>query len=85
MASRVISWIGAIASALLLICSPDMCRAQQAKPTIEQILRVWKERQEKVASARFELNIEETIHKGTISLLESSFRLKATANALQVQ
>lgn len=33
-------------------------------PTIEQILRVWRARQEKVRSAHFEYDIERTIYKG---------------------
>lgn len=76
MASRVISWGGMIASVVWIISAQGTCRAQQAKPTIEQILRVWKERQDKVSTARFELECEETLHKGSTSLLTADRRKK---------
>jgi hypothetical protein len=46
--------------------------ASAPNPTIDQILAVWKTRQEKVQSARFELSVEQTIHKGSVSILAES-------------
>lgn len=69
MVSRDNIWFGLILSVAAIGWLPGLCLAQKDKPTIEQILQVWKSRQEKVATARFELNCEETIHKGSTSLL----------------
>jgi hypothetical protein len=54
-----------------------VCRAQQAKPTMEQILAVWKARQDKVTSARFDMSREETIHRGSTSLIDRERRRMA--------
>lgn len=66
-----------IASVAAIGWVSGVCLAEAEKPTIEQILRVWKSRQEKVSTARFELNCEETIHKGSTSFLESDRRRMA--------
>lgn len=71
MARRVSRWIGLIASSLGAIWAPETCRAQQSKPTMDQIIQVWQQRQEKVLTAHFELNCEQTIHKGSISFFDA--------------
>jgi hypothetical protein len=63
-ASNCLAMIVAVASIALV---PAICRAQQGKPSIDDILEIWKKRQDKVASARFELDCEQTIHKGVNS------------------
>jgi hypothetical protein len=70
MVHRASSWLGMMAGVFLLSLVPGICRAQQAKLTIEQILQVWTARQEKVARARFNLDCEETKHKGAISFMD---------------
>ena len=58
-----------IASFGLLAAS---CLAQTDTPTVEEILKVWNGRQEKVTAARFELNTWRTIHEGSYSLIVPS-------------
>ncbi|HEV3258763.1 MAG TPA: hypothetical protein VG013_17970 [Gemmataceae bacterium] len=72
MAFRVSSSIGLIACVVSMASVPGLCRAQDAKPTIDAILKVWQTRQERVRTARFELNCEETIHKGRVSFMEGA-------------
>jgi hypothetical protein len=76
MVGRMNGWFGLILSIVAICLGPRLCFAEEGKPTIEQILQVWKNRQDKVATARFELSCEETIHKGSTSLLERSLRRK---------
>jgi len=83
MTSRVTNWFGVIASALFVIWAPEACRAQQVKPTIEQILRVWKGRQEKATSVRFDLRSEKTIHKGSNSFIVNLERRREGSNQLE--
>jgi len=59
---------------LSMALSPRIAWSQQGKVTIDDILEVWKERQQKVKSARFELSCEETIHKGRTSFMDASLR-----------
>jgi hypothetical protein len=40
------------------------------QPSIDRIFKVWNARQEKVQSARFELKMEQTIHKGSLSIVD---------------
>ncbi len=56
---------------LSIAFAPAIGWAQQGKVTTEDILEVWKERQQKVKSARFELVCEETKHKGSITFLDA--------------
>jgi hypothetical protein len=56
--------------------APSIGWAQQHKVTIDDILEVWKEREQKVKSARFELTCEETIPKGRNSFVDVLYRRK---------
>src|ERR1700733_3293757 len=58
-------------SLILNVCIYDSCLAQEALPTKDQILQVWTERQAKVASARFNMKVERTIHEGYSDLMKS--------------
>jgi hypothetical protein len=62
---------------LSIILTPATGWAQQGKITIDDILEVWKARQEKVKSARFDLSCQETIHKGSSSFLLAKRRQAA--------
>jgi hypothetical protein len=53
----------------VLLSYPGFSFAQEATPTVQTILQAWGNRQEKVSGARFGLSLEETIHKGSVSLL----------------
>jgi hypothetical protein len=72
MVSRVSILFGTIVGVAATGWVPGFSLAQQGKPSIEQILQVWKGRQGKVASARFELSFEETIPKGSDKGSDSS-------------
>jgi hypothetical protein len=43
--------------------------AQPAMPTVDEILKVWRDRQAKVKSVRFDLDTERTISKGLLNKL----------------
>jgi len=51
-----------------------ICQAQQPKPTLDQILEVWTARQDKIMSGRFQLDCQETKHKGSISFMDREAR-----------
>lgn len=61
---------GTLFSIVAIGWQTGLCVAQEGKPTIEQILQVWMNRQKKVSSARFELSCEQTIPKGSVSYHE---------------
>ncbi len=67
MLFRASTGLAMLVALLQVHLGPEICRAQQAKVTIEDILEVWKERQDKFKSARFELECQETIHKASTS------------------
>jgi hypothetical protein len=67
MTSRCKRWFGVTVGIVSIGWISGLCFAQQEKPTVDQILQVWKKRQEKVAAARFEMSFEETIPKGVYS------------------
>jgi hypothetical protein len=69
-------WLRGIGLILVLLV-PTISRAQGVKVTIDDILEVWKERQHKVKSARFDLSCEETIHKGSNSFMDARRRRAA--------
>ena len=77
MTHRLSYRIGLIVVSLLCMWGPRRCLAQQVKPTIQQISEVWKRRQEKVSTARFQLSCEEILHKGVISYAERKRRKSA--------
>jgi outer membrane lipoprotein-sorting protein len=62
---------------LLIALAPTVGWGQKGKVTIDDILEIWKERQQKVKSARFELTCEETIPKGRNSFVNVLYGRKA--------
>src|SRR5260370_823048 len=77
MVLRLHGCFGMVVALLLIALASTTTRAQQGKVTIDDILEVWKERQQKVQSARFELTCEETIPKGRTSFMDASRRRAA--------
>ena len=61
-----------IISVVGLACGTGLCGAQQENPTLDQILRAWKIRQDKATTAAFELTSENTIHKGSVTLMANA-------------
>jgi hypothetical protein len=72
MLPRRTSYWPPTAGLMLILLAPTICRAHNATVTIDEVLAAWKARQEKVATARFELTTQETIHKGAISFMGSA-------------
>src|SRR5437762_14318484 len=62
---RLISLSLGVFTAALLAGAGVPGYAQNGTPTLDEILGVWKRRQEKVVTARFQLNCKEMIFKGS--------------------
>jgi hypothetical protein len=75
-------WHDTVPITVFIALLPGWCQGEEGKPSIADIERVWKARQDKVASALFELETEKTIPKGSVSVVANPEREAAGLPAL---